>query len=135
VAGTFLARFHDAAEFIFFKKVLRMVIFHIAQRDQWEAARAGGVYRAGSLATQGFIHCSTREQVLATANRVFRGQTGLVLLGIEAGKVETEIRYENLEGGSELYPHIYGPLNVDAVVSTAAFKPQADGEFRWPEGF
>ena len=75
------------------------VIYHIATRADWAAAKAAGAYTADSLASEGFIHCSTAGQVIATANRIFRGQRDLVLLDIDSARVEPEIRYENLEGG------------------------------------
>jgi uncharacterized protein (DUF952 family) len=78
---------------------------------------------------EGFIHCSTREQVIQVANIRFRGQSGLVLLFIDTEKVAAEIIYENLEGGQQLFPHIYGELNTDAVMQVAEFEPDADGYF------
>jgi uncharacterized protein (DUF952 family) len=110
-----------------------MIIFHITKRNQWEEAKASGVYRTGNLANQGFIHCSTGEQIISVANGLFHGQSDLVLLSIETEKVRSRIQYENLEGGTNLFPHIYGPLNVDAVVTTVDFKPQPDGSFKLPE--
>ena len=88
-------------------------IFHITKRDEWERAQREGIYEAESLASEGFIHCSTRDQVIRTANRLFRGQTGLVLLEIDAGVVKAEIKYENCEGGEEAFPHIYGAIRSE----------------------
>jgi uncharacterized protein (DUF952 family) len=110
------------------------VIFHIAGRRAWDAARAVGEYTADSLASEGFIHCSTAEQVIATANRIFKGRQDLVLLCVDTDRVKPDIRYENLEGGTNLFPHIYGALAVDAVVAVHRFPPQADGSFRMPQG-
>lgn len=84
------------------------------------------------FAAEGFIHCSTRKQVITVANARFRGQQGLVLLLIDTDKVKPEIVYENLEGGAQLFPHIYGKLNTDAVVEVATFKPGADDCFKLP---
>ena len=108
------------------------VIFHIATRADWAAAQAAGAYTADSLISEGFIHCSTAEQVIATANRIFRGRRDLVLLSVETSRVAAEIRYENLEGGTQQFPHIYGALSVDAVVSVHDFPPSADGSFAPP---
>lgn len=108
-------------------------IFHITTRESWNGARAEGIYRAESLATEGFIHCSTREQVVRTANRFFRAQTGLVLLSIDADGVAPEIRYENSEGDGEMFPHIYGELNTDAVTRVSEFEPDGEGFFALPE--
>ncbi len=83
---------------------------------------------------EGFIHCSTREQVIQVANARFQGQSGLVLLCIDTEKVAAEIVYENLEGGPQLFPHIYGELNTNAVVRAAEFEPDAAGYFALPPG-
>lgn len=83
---------------------------------------------------EGFIHCSTSDQVVQVANARFRGQSGLVLLFIDTDKVAAEIIYENLEGGQQLFPHIYGELNADAVTQVAEFIPGQDGFFILPSG-
>lgn len=107
-------------------------IHHITHRETWEAARAAGSYRADTLATEGFIHCSTAEQVLAVANAMFHGQAGLVLLCIDEGRVQAEIRYEDCYATGQQFPHIYGPLNLDAVSCVVEFPPTADGAFVLP---
>ena len=107
-------------------------IFHITKRGEWESAEPAGIYWTPTLASEGFIHCSRSEQVIRTANRLFRGQAGLVLLEIDTRRVSAEIRYENCEGGQEAFPHIYGALNLDAVVRVLAFEPGEDGSFAPP---
>ncbi|HLG11265.1 MAG TPA: DUF952 domain-containing protein, partial [Dehalococcoidia bacterium] len=112
-------------------------IYHIAGREAWAEAQAAGEYRADSLAEQGFIHASTAPQVIETADRFYRGQDGLVLLCIDASRVRAEIRYEaaSAEGHSKdagLFPHLYGPLNVEAVARAVAFPCRADGTFEMP---
>lgn len=62
---------------------------------------------------------------------MFRAQKGLVLLCIDSDKVQAEIRYEGTEGG-ELYPHIYGPLNIDSVIEVLKFEPDENGMFELP---
>ena len=109
-------------------------IFHITKREEWERAKRNGSYEPPSLASEGFIHCSTTEQVVRTANRLFRGQMGLVLLKIDMDQVGAEIKYENCEGGEEAFPHIYGPLNPVSVVRVMAFEPGEDGTFAMPLG-
>ena len=108
------------------------MILHIVQLDEWTSAKAAGTFWPKVFPVDGFIHCSTPEQVVQVANLRFRGQSGFVLLFIDPDKVEAEIIYENLEGGEQLFPHIYGELNVDAVVKVAQFEPDAEGYFSLP---
>src|SRR5262245_22349099 len=70
------------------------VVFHIAARAEWETALATRVYRTRSLDDEGFIHCSTGEQVDGTAKRLFAGRADLVLLFIEVERLEAALRYE-----------------------------------------
>ena len=109
-------------------------IFHITKRGEWDRAKQAGTYEAPSLASEGFIHCSTIDQVIQTANRLFRDQRGLVLLEIETDQVGAEIKYENCEGGQENFPHIYGPLDPESVVRVITFEPGEDGLFVMPSG-
>ena len=106
-------------------------VYHITKREQWEEARSAGAYRGDTLGTEGFIHCSQLHQVVPTANALFRGQKDLVLLVIDSARVRAEIRYEG-PAGEELFPHIYGPLNLDAVTQALDFEPRPDGSFQLP---
>ena len=108
------------------------VILHIAYRAQWLRGRAKGAYRADSLAAQGFIHTSRPHQLLRVANAIFRGQRDLVLLYIDPHAVSAEIKYEAPPGSHEAFPHIYGPLNTDAVIKVVDFLPDDDGLFALP---
>ena len=101
--------------------------FHITTRDAWVAAQAAGAYRPASLATEGFVHCSLPEQVVATANRFYRGQRDLVLLCIDASKLRAAVRFEPADG--QLFPHVYGPIELDAVSAVVDFPPAPDGAF------
>jgi uncharacterized protein (DUF952 family) len=104
-------------------------LLHITTAPAWNAAQAQGAYLAASLATEGFIHCSTPTQVVWVANTRFHGRTDLILLHIDPSKLDADVRYENLEGGEWLFPHVYGPIPVSAVVAVTAFRPSADGTF------
>ena len=108
----------------------QQVIFHITQRDRWAQANTTGSYTAESLETEGFIHCSTAVQVVNTANKYYRGQQGLLLLVIAPDMLEPELIYENPAYTTEAwFPHIYGPLNVDAVSATVEIEADVDGLF------
>ena len=74
-----------------------------------------GAYTNRSLAEEGFIHCSTIEQIPQVARRFFDGVSDLVLLEIDTGKLSAEVRWEL--AGDQKYPHVYGPLNLDAIAS------------------
>ena len=100
-----------------------MNIYHILNKKQWEKAKETGFYAPDSLEKDGFIHCSTKEQVLPTANRRFRGKKDLLLLVINPKKVKAKIVYEDLKGMEEKHPHIYGKLSLDEIESIAEFKP------------
>jgi uncharacterized protein (DUF952 family) len=106
-----------------------VIVLHITTDTAWAAAKAQGAYTADSLASEGFIHCSTPSQVVWVANTRFRGRTDLILLHIDPSKLAAEVRYENLEGGDLLFPHVYGPIPASAVVDVTAFRPADDGTF------
>ena len=112
-------------------------ILHIIHRKDWKASASSGYYKPASLASDGFIHCSTIEQTVDTANQFYFNQHGLLLLCINMNKIEPEVRYEgpacyNDQRIESLFPHIYGPLNVSAVVRVVEFVPNADGKFVLP---
>ena len=104
-------------------------IVHLCTQAAWLAAQETGAYRADSLESEGFIHCSSPEQVEAVANHFYRGQEGLVLLRIDPERVAAEIRWEDLYEAGEEFPHIYGPLETAAVVAVRGFNPGPDGYF------
>ncbi len=112
-----------------------MIILHIARRGEWETAVTQGQYTADSLDSEGFIHCSTPEQVLIPANEHFRGQTDLLLLCIDPTRLAAPLVYEDCYQTGMTFPHIYGPLNIDAVRQVLDFPPQADGLFVLPLSF
>jgi uncharacterized protein (DUF952 family) len=105
-------------------------LLHITTPGAWAQAREAGSYTADSLQTEGFIHCSEPRQVIWVANTHFRGKRGLVLLHIDPSRLNAEVRYENLEGGSDLFPHVYGAIPTAAVVNVTPFEPDEDGTFR-----
>jgi uncharacterized protein (DUF952 family) len=94
------------------------MIYHITTKENWEKALAAGFYEAPSLHTEGFIHNSTAEQVQGVLERYYAGQTNLVLLHIEETKLTAELKYELAPSVNEMFPHIFGAINVDAIVKT-----------------
>ncbi|MBI5877462.1 MAG: DUF952 domain-containing protein [Chloroflexi bacterium] len=106
------------------------IILHITTPAQWAAAQAEGAYRGDTLATEGFIHCSRPEQAAGVGNRLFRGTRGLIVLVIDRAQVTAPVKDEGADG--DLFPHIYGPLNLDAVTHVVPFEPRPDGGFDAP---
>jgi uncharacterized protein (DUF952 family) len=109
-----------------------MSIFHITTADEAAAAHAAGTYRPAAFDREGFIHCSYARQVIEVANRLFRGRTDLVLLEIDPSRLSGRVVEENLEGGREPYPHVYGELPEDAIVAVHPFPIGPDGRFDMP---
>lgn len=114
------------------------MIFHITSGEDWARALEAGEYRLStrgrSLAQVGFVHCAERDQVERVAQAFYEGATGLVLLAIAEELVHAEIRRECADGGRDPFPHIYGPLEVTAVVAAIPFEPGRDGRFTLPGG-
>ncbi|GAB4093094.1 DUF952 domain-containing protein [Flaviaesturariibacter terrae] len=94
------------------------MIYHVTTAAEWAAAQAKGYYEAASLPIEGFIHASADErQVQGVLQRYFAGQSNLVKLTIDPARLQHELRWELAPSVNEEFPHIYGPLNVDAVVA------------------
>ncbi|MEM8828884.1 MAG: DUF952 domain-containing protein [Cyanobacteria bacterium P01_G01_bin.19] len=111
------------------------LLYHITSLSEWKAAQTKGEYRPQGFAQEGFIHCSYLHQLLTVAHRFYKRQNGLVILEIEPSKINSRLVEENLEGGTELYPHIYCPLPINSVIKVVAFPCDADGRFSLPEEF
>ena len=99
------------------------MIFHIAPESDWEAAITAGSYAADSLASDGFIHFSNADQVAKVAGARFSGREDLLLLCVEPERLRSPLRYEPGEPDSpELFPHLYGPLELDAVAAVRRYR-------------
>jgi len=113
----------------------------LTSHADWLAAQKTGEYRSPSLESEGFIHCSTEHQIVQVANSFYAGQHGLVLLEIDPARLKPELRWEmpahptpqtDQQPTDELFPHIYGPLNTDAVIRVIKFEPNSDSNFSLP---
>jgi uncharacterized protein (DUF952 family) len=102
-------------------------IYHLVLRNAWES-NPEQPYTAESLATEGFIHCSYARQVEWAANRFYQGQKDLLVLHLDPGRLSSPLR-EEASGPGEVFPHIYGPINRDAVLEVEPLRQGADG--RW----
>ena len=108
------------------------VLVHLCPADDWASAKSSGELRPESLASVGFVHLSTPEQVHLPANRLFQGREDLVLLHIETSRLNSPIRWElgvATDPESMLFPHLYGALPVGAVINVTSYPPSADGSF------
>lgn len=107
------------------------LVFHITQRSKFASALESGSYVADSLEHEGFIHCSTRAQIVRSATRFFAGQSGLVLLCIDASRLGDLLRYESADG--ESFPHCYGAIPLEVIPAVIDFPCGADGSFELPK--
>jgi uncharacterized protein (DUF952 family) len=108
-------------------------IFHITSRKSWAAAEKYGIYPADSLVSVGFIHCSKVDQIMRVANSIYCNIHDLVILEIDQSKLKSKLLWEpGTDNADEMFPHIYGPLNLDAVVNVFKFEPNPQGMFSLP---
>jgi uncharacterized protein (DUF952 family) len=98
-----------------------------------EARERGRFEGSADDARDGFIHLSAGHQVAGTLAKYFAGQRDLVLLAVDPERLGTRLLWETSRGG-ELFPHLYGPLDLDHVLSVEALVLQEDGSHRLPEG-
>ncbi len=116
------------------------MIYHITSRPEWDQAREHGDYRAPSLETEGFIHCSTISQVLPVAEKYYSGHSGLLLLVIDETLLSSDLKWEPPSGGApppgvpegDSFPHIYGPINLNAVIHAVDLESGPDGHHTLP---
>ena len=110
------------------------LIYKIVPETLWREAEARGRFEGSPIdQTDGFIHFSTAQQALETASKHFAGQAGLLLAAIDENLlVKGALRYEPSRGGA-LFPHLYGPLNLSAVVWVKPLPLGDDGRHVFPE--
>ncbi len=109
------------------------IIYKILPAPLWQSAREAGIFKGAPVdEADGFIHYSTAEQVQETARRHFAGQDDLVLLAVDGDALGEALVYEPSRGGA-LFPHLYGPMPLSAVLSDQALRLGPDGTHRFPE--
>lgn len=99
---------------------MNKIIYHVTTKEEWQKAIEQNFYEAASLATEGFIHCSTEQQVAGVLLRYFRGKTNLVKLTIATSELKSGLQYDFSPSVRESFPHIYGSINIDAVINVEA---------------
>ena len=98
------------------------MIFHITDTVTWQQSQLQGQHtestRGVDLEEEGYIHCSTEEQWKGVLERFYADATDLILLYVDEQRLTSPLVYEQLPGVPDTFPHIYGPINLDAVVRT-----------------
>jgi len=112
----------------------RQFIYHLLPQADWDRARATGTYSPNGLAAEGFIHCSTIAQLATVAERYFAGRGDIVILRIDPARLSSPVRYEPSEPG-QLFPHLYGALQLEAVVDSRRLAFDAAGRALLPESW
>jgi uncharacterized protein (DUF952 family) len=92
------------------------LIYHVTSIQEWTAAQTKGFYEVSSLHTEGFIHCSEAGQVKGVLERYYSGKKDLVKLVINTELLSAPLKYELAPSVNENFPHVYGPINLDAVI-------------------
>ena len=113
------------------------VLVHLCTAQEWQAARRSGALRPDSLDATGFVHLSSPEQVHLPANRLYAGRTDLMLLRIDAARLSSPVRWEPgvpTDPDGMVFPHLYGPLPVVAVISVTPYLPDGSGRFTALDG-
>ncbi|RUU11010.1 DUF952 domain-containing protein [Mesorhizobium sp. USDA-HM6] len=112
---------------------MSQIIYKIAPEAMWREAEKNGTFTGAPIdITDGFIHFSTGSQVRETAARYFAGQTDLFLIAIDEARLGDALKYEVSRGGAS-FPHLYAPLDLDAVVSVWPLPLGADGSHQFPK--
>ncbi len=104
------------------------MIFHLAEQSAWEAPLP---YLPDSLEFEGFIHCSTARQLIGVANAMYFGRTDMVLVTVDPDQLTAPVVYEDCYESGQRFPHVYGTIDPDAVVTVERFQPSDDGSFTW----
>jgi uncharacterized protein (DUF952 family) len=99
------------------------VIYHLTTLQEWEEAQDRGSYEPPSYQREGFIHCATADQLKGVMQKHFQQHENLVKLAIDPTRLTSSLRYDKVEGEQQEYPHIYGPLNIQAVTEIVFLDP------------
>ncbi|MDQ0255162.1 uncharacterized protein (DUF952 family) [Evansella vedderi] len=105
------------------------MIYHLLRKGEWEKAIKEDMYWPASLDKDGFIHCSTKQQIIKNGNNWFQEESEIILLEICSNDLESLVVNEDLNETGQMFPHIYGHLNLDAVKNVRELKKNDNGEF------
>lgn len=107
-------------------------IVHALSESDWRSFQERGEYRPSSLDSQGFVHCSKPGQIVVVADVTHADSDDLVLLLLDESSLDSPVRYETSGDGASAYPHVYGPLTLDAVLDSYPFEQDETG-YRLPD--
>lgn len=109
------------------------LIYHIALSKDWQQAQETGIYTIGSLGRSfeedGFIHMAYAPQVNVIADLIYSDTKDLVLLTVDVSKLTAKVKDEQADFPKEMFPHLYGPLNIDAVIKAEAYEQLPNNTF------
>ena len=103
-----------------------MIIYHITTATEWSQANLDGFYEAPSLHSEGFIHCSIEQQIDGVLQRYFKGKANLIKLVIDTDKLISELKWEISPSIKEEFPHVYGTVNLDAVIGVMSVEQSSE---------
>ena len=109
------------------------VIVHVTPGNYWENAKAKHYFLPESLKRNGYISCATEQQLADSAQFLYKDKLNQKILYIKQEKVTAQIVYEDIHETGQEFPHIYGALNVDAVIKVVDFKLSPSGQFDLPK--
>jgi len=112
-----------------------MLIYHITHQEEWDNQYPAGRYLPENFTSDGFIHCSTSNQVRSVAERLYQGHAHLIVLEIDTSLLEKQPVFENLEGGKDLYPHLYSHLPTSAVSNVLNLPLDSSQKLQFPALF
>ena len=104
------------------------MIYHLTLPEYWEPALETGQYEHPTYKTEGFIHCSTKEQLYRSAAKHFSDKDEILVLFLVEKRIKDKLRWEAAKSG-ELFPHIYGTIPVETVESVRMLIRKSDGEY------
>ena|SRR6185369_10894038 len=107
-----------------------MPLYHLVRKSQWDATAFATHFRPTSLATEGFVHLSTDAQLLGSAEKWFADEAEILVVVVDEARLTSQVRYDPV--GERVFPHLYGPLNLDAVVEVRTLTRGPDGRFGLP---
>lgn len=96
---------------------MNQTIFHLANKADAQKLTTTESYHTASLDTEGFIHCCTADQLAGVIQRYYADAEELIVFSIDVAQLNAELVFENTMGGEELFPHVYGEINKQAVLS------------------